>query len=228
MYYKDFICKEKNINNNLIVFFIKKYLNKIDNIILLDGRLLLTSKILKKNFDVNNNQINVSEIDKTTYVLQRIANNNICTLYNNYLYETLKKFKNNKLARFNVFYFDYTCTLIGNKTTFPMEDINFSLSYTKHKKIIFALTFSPREGRGLFTHRKNMKEQMSLDYLEKIFTFHKFKIIKSKIRSYKRTKKSMPMVFFLYYLKKDIMIDNSNVDFSIDESGNFEGFIKTK
>ena len=223
--YKDTRDYKKDINNILIVYYSKKYLNKCTGALILDGPLLNTTKtLILSKVVVNSNKIHVPQFNKNDYC--KIKKQNLCKVNLCSMEEYINELSDIELQSINLCYFDYMGSIEGNKTNdlFPLEDMYKFLLNNHQSKLIFACTFSTRSYHGLFEDRTKMSEQMNTDFLLPLFKSTQWAIIDQiKPHCYRR-KSSASMVFYLYVLKKDYTINPDLVEYPHDDAGRIYGY----
>jgi hypothetical protein len=212
--YHDFECKKKNETNQMLIRMVKKYLPNIQNVLTLDGTECRTSYAFVESQLVSPNQIYVPQYNDKEYELMK--DSKMCRVFNvplNGLLYKLEDEDNEAFHSINVFYGDYMGGVTGNRSIylFPLEDIQRLLQRSHQKRIIIATTFTQRENKQKFSHRKNMGEQIEEDYLKPLFLSCGWRIVDSDRKSYMRTRGS-PMYFSVFVLDKDLSITQKEID----------------
>jgi len=218
--YHEYKCPKKVKINNTLIKLAKKYLNNnISNPIILDGKNMQSTNILLTSDANITGKINIPEIDEETHDIHK--NSELCNAY----YGSLGSFINDKqnketVKQTNFIFADYTGSVSGNysENYYPMQDIHDVLKTTKSKKLVLGLTFCQRSRIPLKKSvRENMVDKIRKDFVKPCIKYCGYKIIKGGSYSYKReaehNKKTQPMVFFGYVLKKTNKFKNTNIKF---------------
>lgn len=225
-HYHDFHCYHKNKCNELFLRSCQSYLSNI-NMIVLDGSLLQTTKMCFPF--VNHIQIverDADTIEKMEYQIFIHQYYNKVRVSHSLLSDFLDNDKNDrKLAYCNAIYMDTMSSLEGNKTTgiYPLYDIESFLLKTTHKNVVVGVTVCKRSAHELINSYDNIEEQYE-SFLFNIITYCQFRIKDVKKHSYQRGYKTMPMICFVFKLRKDRRIRFNNVDFHVDKQGRFYGY----
>lgn len=135
----------------------------------------------------------------------------------------------------NVAYFDYMGSITGNRSRgeHPLEDISCFLgrwACGDGGHVVMCMTFCARVYEKLPDDCPSVQSAILGLYLEPIIRWHGYGIEYKKCEVYRRTQKSMPMVFVALVLcKQDKYIRNEcallkerqNIDFAVSKCGKF-------
>lgn len=121
---------------------------------------------------------------------------------------------------FNVLFADYMGTVTGDRSRdlFPLQDMQDFLEHhaTRQGTLVFACTFSLR--MPLYNGHASADDQIVEDYLKKLWAWCGYRVTGDVTEyKYKRTTKTMPMVFVCATLKFDPALKRQRtaVDFPI-------------
>ncbi len=206
---------KKFINTNLVLYG-NLYLKNFNKCLILDGKDMITTSILLK-YQVYKRNIFIPEIDEVTRKIH--VKSNKCVSWNG----TIESFiRSNDMKDFNFGFFDYTGFETGNKTCRPMGDIYEFISRTHHDTIIIGATFCARAESVRLYGSDNLETQIHEDFMFPMIKYAQFKIL-YMIAPYRYIRNKLPMIFFMYVLKKDMSINNKNIEFII-KNGKFQGY----
>lgn len=160
----------------------------------------------------------------------------MCKVVRSTLSDTIRYSEDRILEFVSIFNLDFMGSVFGRKRTgiqkpevYPLSDFNDCLSKTKEKEVIISLTVSERMGVSLtkekiyFEGREgDFGRQIHKDFLTPIVHYNQYRVLREKIVRYQRIKKSKTasgtayMWCFIYYLRKDLRLDPSTVEFAKD------------
>lgn len=188
--YKRSLIKDNNAK--ILLKYAQNHLKHV-NAVLLDGPHLFTSDILLKNNIVKN--IYVPECDKDTYK-QQILSGKRLSHHNMYLNDFINT---DHIKSINFAYFDYFCTVTGNKNINPKKDITDFLKNTTQDKLVLGCTFSPRAKKGVFKSASMFASHIIMECINN----SNFEIIEKKEPlSYKSFHNSSPMLFLAFVIER--------------------------
>lgn len=230
--YNDFESKEKDTNNNIISFWVLKYLGeKYHPSLVLDGPSTGTSKELIKEKISIPRMIYAPQISEGD--AQGMRNQKTCRVIEMTLSNAIrnvdgKGIPNRVMKKISVFNLDFMGSIFGRKRSgggadfcpeiYPLNDFNDCLARTKARDVIISITFSNRTGSEITKDLKYFEgrehdfgEQIDQDFLIPIMKLHGYRFVKGAYRYYRREKKSTLMWFFIYYITKDETINTNEI-----------------
>jgi hypothetical protein len=224
MEYNDFACEMKGENNCTIARWIKKYLGSKKHFVLeLDGPLVGTARALidagvstpARIYAPQFNSAHADQMEK--YGQCKVIRGSLCDAIWNLDGKGIPK---KIIGQIAVLHADYMGAIFGNaaKGLYPLSDLCDFLYLTKQDKLILAFTFSDRMGPHitreikLYDNRKNLGEQIDLDFLTPAMNHAQYAVRQREYYSYRRTPNSAQMWFFIYYVEKDPSINPARIE----------------
>jgi len=210
----------KDLHNTYLVETTLEYLWPT-GLLALDGHQMRTTKKWRQHYDC---PVYLAEKDARTFAQQKEqklpnVSVNKCTM--DKLLPRLKK--SDDLSKINVAYFDYTCTARGcpSKNIYPMDAIDYFLRHNGHSRVILAVTFAGRVRRH---YDMSPLDEARYHLMYPCIKFNQYQIVDEPLEfTYKCKRESMPMIFLLYKLKRNLKIKPELVDFLV-EDGRFVGY----
>ena len=236
--YTDGTRREKDVNNGTIVDWVKTYLGDGPfYCLILDGPESHTSKAFCKARISDATKIYAPQYDEAD--AKKMEKNKRCRVIRSTLSQAIcKRITPRISSQFSVFYLDFMGSPFGRKhgdrpggvklpPVYPMNDLVDCLKRTRVKKAIVAITVSGRMGSKIkkthkYANRKTWGEMLDKDFFRPIIASNQFAVIESEHHDYSRTfyrngkeETGMKMRFFIYYIRRDLTIDTTEVDFAI-------------
>src|SRR5579872_3106820 len=222
--YSDKKSESKQTNNDYFAATIREHINRPQNILLLDGvNMFSTKTIIKSKLKYDN--IIIVESNYETYLTHRESKK--CMAYHGRLEDFTKEISNNEiLSKTNCAYLDYTGTIEGrysgkrSKHFYPLEIIHNLLTKTSSSTFVLGLTVTLRSHRGIFNDKSSLEDQIIEDFVKPCIAYCQFRIEQPMIKySYNRggVGAKQQMLFMCLVLQKDTSIDITQIRFVIDK-----------
>jgi hypothetical protein len=200
--YREYSCKNKRAHNYALLMVIALHVSRPTNVIILDGRAMKTTRLLKCIFpDLPQSQICVVEWDRRTHQYQEKMGLATC-VYGNV--NAFLRLHPNYVAGSNCAYLDYTSPVSGCGGWMPQDDWLIILSGTRSNKFVLAFTVSVRDCKSL-CGEVDTYSNVRKNHVDKVLMKTGFRIENECHRVYHRERKranSTQMLFCIFRLTR--------------------------
>jgi hypothetical protein len=203
--YEDIASTEK-YNNNQIFFNMANKCLAFIILLVLDGKLLCTSRIFLKNEKTK--IIHICEDDKYTHDIHSKYNGPCSHKLRTHNNELTKFIQNNPITRKNIntFYADTMGTISGDRTK-GIHIMQTLLQYLLNapNEVVLGVTLCERNAGKIIDEFRNSNQKsykQNYFFLEKIFIITNYKINIEEKRRYRRCDKGQYMNFFCFHITK--------------------------